>query len=430
MLTKSGKKNESVGMCYFQARPEGPTRYIAPISGAKWELWRRSWVIATTDAHERLELPAGEPSSPRSSWRTKPALSPEFDRVLARIEELATAGLTSMSVLCDFVRRRIAPLQARSRPAYLYTGINDFCRLHRGSDSDTSPEEVEAIVKSVSGDVFVPACLGAPPNAPPLCENQELRSRMLAEMPTLDESGLAVRQVGDVTRGIVIGGAPTERQPEQPSLPADAPTSGKGKEVAGGTAGGEEAQRRRPRRGDDTPVGEPAPKRQRTEAPPERDSSRLVSPPAPGQGAPMPPSPQPEPRQGAAVPTERWQSQLWGPPPPRRESTEVMAWPDLRVPERHPEAALPAPPPGPPPQVLPAVGTFVASSSHVPGEVRRSPPPQGPLTSSPPPQVRPAEAEAPAGGLRDPGQTPEAGAVPRRRVASSYVGNWSRRLPR
>ena len=72
-------------------------------------------MIATTEANERLVMSTGGPASDRLSWRA-----------------LAESGLTSLHVLGDFLKRRIAPLKQRPRPAWSFTGTNDCSRTHRG----------------------------------------------------------------------------------------------------------------------------------------------------------------------------------------------------------------------------------------------------------------------------------------------------------
>ena len=83
--------------------------YIPGLTGEKWEEWRKDWVIATTEANERLALPTEGPTSDRATWRAMPSLQPEFDSVLGKIRSLAESGLTLWHVLRDFVKRRIAP---------------------------------------------------------------------------------------------------------------------------------------------------------------------------------------------------------------------------------------------------------------------------------------------------------------------------------
>ena len=105
-----------MGAYYFQTRSDLRSSYITGLNGGKWEEWRREWVIATTEANERLVMPTEGPASDRGSWRAKPSLQPEFDSVLGKIKSLAETGLTSLHVLGDFLKRRIAPLKQRPRP--------------------------------------------------------------------------------------------------------------------------------------------------------------------------------------------------------------------------------------------------------------------------------------------------------------------------
>ena len=87
------------------------TPYISGLTGEKWEDWRKEWMIATTEANECLVMPTEGPASDRQSWRAKPSLPSEFDPVLSKIRTLAESGLTSLHVLGDFLKHRIAPLK-------------------------------------------------------------------------------------------------------------------------------------------------------------------------------------------------------------------------------------------------------------------------------------------------------------------------------
>jgi hypothetical protein len=208
-LVGTGKsKRGEIGAYYFQLRHGMAGSYIPTFSSSKWEDWREGWVIAATDPHDRLELPAEGPQSDRSTWKARPTIPAELDPVLYRIRKLARSGLTSMMVLGDFLKRRIAPLQQRSRMAYVYTGLNDCCKIARGPGGDFTRTELEAAVRAMTGDSFIPESLVLPSGVKALCEDQVLRSSVLASMPTLDEGGLAVRQLGgDPNRGLQIRGA-------------------------------------------------------------------------------------------------------------------------------------------------------------------------------------------------------------------------------
>ena len=106
-------------------------------------------MIATAEANERLALPTEGPATDRASWRAKPSLQPEFDSVLGKIRSLAESGLTSLHVLGDFLKCRIAPLKRRPRPAWNFTGLNDCSRTHRGEGSDLTQEALEVLVETM-----------------------------------------------------------------------------------------------------------------------------------------------------------------------------------------------------------------------------------------------------------------------------------------
>ena len=56
--------------------------------------------------------------------------------MLSKIRALAESGLTSLHVLRDFLKRRIAPLKQRPRPAWSFTGPQDCSRTDLGEDND------------------------------------------------------------------------------------------------------------------------------------------------------------------------------------------------------------------------------------------------------------------------------------------------------
>jgi hypothetical protein len=110
-LVGSGRSKREIGAYYFQLRHGMSGSYISAFSSAKWEDRRDDWVIATTDANDHLKLLTEGPLLDRNCWKTKPSLPVELDPVLVRVKTPARGGLTSMMVLGDFLRCRIAPLQ-------------------------------------------------------------------------------------------------------------------------------------------------------------------------------------------------------------------------------------------------------------------------------------------------------------------------------
>jgi hypothetical protein len=74
-------------------------------------------------------------------------------------------------------------------------------------------------VKGITGESFVPETLIPPEGISPLCDIQGLRAAIMDWPPTLDESGVAVRQTGgrDTHHGVQISSVPAGG-----SRPADA----------------------------------------------------------------------------------------------------------------------------------------------------------------------------------------------------------------
>jgi hypothetical protein len=210
VLVKSGKAKDHLGAYYFQTRSDSAVAYIPTLGDTRWENWRSDWVIASVEANDRLVLPSDGPALDRKQWRAKPSLSLELLPVLDRIKTLTTGGLTSMHVVGDFMKRRVMPLQRRSRLCCWFTGPNDIGRIQRGPGTDLSWEELELMVKGITGESFISESLILPQDIPTLCDDPGLRTAVLATLPTLDESGVVVRQTGgrDPLHGIQIPGVP------------------------------------------------------------------------------------------------------------------------------------------------------------------------------------------------------------------------------
>jgi hypothetical protein len=129
VLVKSGKTRDHIDAYYFQTRPNPAVVYIPTLGSARWENWCSERVIASVEANDCLVLPSDGPALDRKLWRTKPSLSLVFLPILDRIKGLATGGLTSMHVVGDLLKRRIAPLQRRLRLCCWFTDPNNIGRI-------------------------------------------------------------------------------------------------------------------------------------------------------------------------------------------------------------------------------------------------------------------------------------------------------------
>jgi hypothetical protein len=161
-LVKSGKAKDHLGAYYFQTKSDSVVSYIPTLGGARWENWRNNWVIVSAEANDRLALLSDGPTLDRKQWRAKSSLAPEFLPMLDRIKALAAGGLTSMHVIGDFLKRRIMPLQRRPRRCCWFTDSNDIGRIQHGPRTDLSWEELELLVKGITGESFIPESLILP----------------------------------------------------------------------------------------------------------------------------------------------------------------------------------------------------------------------------------------------------------------------------
>jgi hypothetical protein len=90
----------------------------------------------------------------------------------------------------------------------MFTGVNDCSRIERGAGTNLSDAELEVLIWGMTSEAYTPELLVLPRGIKALCEDQGMRTTILASLPTLDDGDLAVQQVrGDPNRGIRIPGA-------------------------------------------------------------------------------------------------------------------------------------------------------------------------------------------------------------------------------
>ncbi|XP_062232867.1 uncharacterized protein LOC133930219 [Phragmites australis] len=71
--------------------------------------------------------------------------------VLNRIDDLRRAGLTSLMVVADYLRRRLAPLRERARFAWMYTGSGNLTRTYISPNVDLDEGALAALLNVVTG---------------------------------------------------------------------------------------------------------------------------------------------------------------------------------------------------------------------------------------------------------------------------------------
>jgi hypothetical protein len=154
-------------------------------------------VLVQVDTHELLTQSTAAPMAPRVDMEQDPSLETAYNPVMGRIQILTESGHTSMTVLHDYVSKRIAPIQERIRPTWLYTGVNDVTRLERGDGSALSEEALALMMEKLSPDPSSHDFVTPPASCQPLCVDQAVRLMLLVAMPSMVDVGIAPIQRGD-----------------------------------------------------------------------------------------------------------------------------------------------------------------------------------------------------------------------------------------
>jgi hypothetical protein len=135
-----------------------------------------------------------------------------------------------MTVLHDYVSKHITPLQERTRPVWLYTGVNDITRLERDNGSTLGKEALALVMGKLSPDPSSHDFVTPPASCQPFCMDQAVRTLLLVAMPSMDDVGIAPIQRGDQSRGVQIHGTGAVGG-QGGAVSISAPSKGKGKVV-------------------------------------------------------------------------------------------------------------------------------------------------------------------------------------------------------
>jgi hypothetical protein len=92
-----------------------------------------------------------------------------------------------MMLLHDYVSKCIASFQERTRPAWLYTGVNDVTWLERGDESALGEEALALVMQKLSPDLSSHDFITPPASCQPLCMGQSVRTLLLVAMPSMDD---------------------------------------------------------------------------------------------------------------------------------------------------------------------------------------------------------------------------------------------------
>lgn len=97
------------------------------------------------------------PPVKHDGWSSVPLAHQAMSALVGRLKLLRDAGLTGQMVARDFVQHRIAPLQAHSRPMWMYSGLQDKMGLHPES---LTKKDMAASMKLLFGPTEIPGAEG------------------------------------------------------------------------------------------------------------------------------------------------------------------------------------------------------------------------------------------------------------------------------
>ena len=113
---------------------------------SKWEEWRAEWCWIVEENPQPFTAVRQTPIVRGNDW-SKVALEDKRLKIaITRILRLRLAGLTVGAVGADFLRRRIAPLQERGRPAWEFKNSADIMRLRPGLNYNFTVLELDAML--------------------------------------------------------------------------------------------------------------------------------------------------------------------------------------------------------------------------------------------------------------------------------------------
>ena len=153
---------------------------------------------------------------------------------MGHLKALREHGLTGQMVAAEFVRRRIAPLQAHKKAMWAYSGPTDSLRLHL---SDHRPAVVEVILGGLFVNPEVPERVHVAIR--PLFEVPDKRRAILTDAPAFTPLGLA----GDEEEEGPLPAGTTESPSASDSEQGDAetragPSAGVGSSAGAGSSAG------------------------------------------------------------------------------------------------------------------------------------------------------------------------------------------------
>lgn len=104
-------------------------KYIEAEWKIKWDEWGQKWSYVSISIEHLSFRISAEPAAHNETWPDKDACDGDPAPTVERIKLLRERGLTMQMVAADFPQWHLAPLQARARPAWNYSGDGNDTHL-------------------------------------------------------------------------------------------------------------------------------------------------------------------------------------------------------------------------------------------------------------------------------------------------------------
>src|SRR6185295_14854000 len=150
-----------VGGVGLQLRQGKHREYISYSLCSKVIEWKPKWFYVENQSGNFPPITPGPPIQ-WPEWNKKPVDESQISELLERIAILRQNMLTGKTVMFDWMKRRIQPLQARESLGFQYQGTTDLSRyLKEEISDDVVFSRVQRLLKNVKKIPIVPGTFSA-----------------------------------------------------------------------------------------------------------------------------------------------------------------------------------------------------------------------------------------------------------------------------
>jgi hypothetical protein len=180
----TSKNLSVVGDAGIQLRQQAGDKYLTYKFPSNLPGWKNHWFYIENHA-PHLPMKSNRPPVIRGEWNLEPS-GGEMDQVkelLDVIEAQKKKGVTGVSIMFAFYKRRVQPIQQRHRLGFEYTGPTDPSRMcAEDSPDEVALQRVQRVLLDMDAVPYVPTLFSAR-NPPKPVSNRLLLLKITAFAP-------------------------------------------------------------------------------------------------------------------------------------------------------------------------------------------------------------------------------------------------------